>query len=235
MTQDTLNKDAEVISGMFDSIAAKYDRMNHGMSLGIDHLWRRRFVRKLARALPSALPAVLDLACGTGDLTKAMARRGWQVTGLDISAEMMEIGKLKCAGLAPQPQFVLGSAEQIPFPDASFDAVTIAFGLRNFDHRPQCLAEIRRVLKPGGRLAVLEFAVPKNPLWRALYLFYFKYAMRLVGKAVGSGDAYGYLVDSVLAFPRYEALCREFEAAGFTDVHYDSYSGGIACVYFSTK
>ena len=234
MTQDTLNKDAEVISGMFDSIAAKYDRMNHGMSLGIDRLWRRRFVRKLSASLtPGA--AVLDLACGTGDLTQALALKGFAVTGLDISAEMMEVGKVKCRDLRPQPQFILGSAEQIPFPDASFDAVTIAFGLRNFDHRPQCLAEIRRVLKPGGRLAVLEFAVPKNPLWRALYLFYFKHAMRLVGKAVGSGDAYGYLVDSVLAFPRYKALCREFEAAGFTDVHYDSYSGGIACVYFSTR
>ena len=148
---------------------------------------------------------------------------------------MMEVGKVKCRDLDPQPQFVLGSAEQIPFPDASFDAVTIAFGLRNFDHRAECLQEIRRVLKPGGRLAVLEFAVPKNPLWRALYLFYFKHAMRLVGKAVGSGSAYGYLVDSVLAFPRYETLCREFEAAGFTRVRYDTYSGGIACGYSACK
>ena len=234
MTRDRLNKDAAVISGMFDSIASKYDRMNHGMSLGIDRLWRRRFVRNLVHSLPSPAPAVLDLACGTGDLTRALALKGCVVTGLDISAEMMEVGKVKCRDLEPQPQFVLGSAEQIPFPDASFDAVTIAFGLRNFDHRADCLREIRRVLKPGGRLAVLEFAVPKNPLWRALYLFYFKHAMRLVGRLVGSGDAYDYLVDSVLAFPRYDALCHEFEAAGFTDVRYDSYSGGIAVCYSAT-
>jgi len=234
MAQEELNKDAKVISGMFDSIASKYDRMNHGMSLGIDRQWRRSFLRKLSKEMaPGA--AVLDLACGTGDLTKALAQKGFAVTGLDISAEMMEVGKVKCRDLDPQPQFVLGSAEQIPFPDASFDAVTIAFGLRNFDHRAECLQEIRRVLKPGGRLAVLEFAVPKNPLWRALYLFYFKHAMRLVGKAVGSGSAYGYLVDSVLAFPRYETLCREFEAAGFTRVRYDTYSGGIACGYFACK
>lgn len=234
MAQEELNKDAKVISGMFDSIASKYDRMNHGMSLGIDRQWRRRFLRKLSKEMaPGA--AVLDLACGTGDLTKALAQKGFAVTGLDISAEMMEVGKVKCRDLDPQPQFVLGSAEQIPFPDASFDAVTIAFGLRNFDHRAECLQEIRRVLKPGGRLAVLEFAVPKNPLWRALYLFYFKHAMRLVGKAVGSGSAYGYLVDSVLAFPRYETLCREFEAAGFTRVRYDTYSGGIACGYSACK
>lgn len=234
MTQEPLNKDAAVISGMFDSIASKYDRMNHGMSLGIDKLWRRRFVRRLSASLaPGA--AVLDLACGTGDLTRALALKGFAVTGLDISAEMMEVGKVKCRDLAPQPQFILGSAEQIPFPDASFDAVTIAFGLRNFDHRAACLQEIRRVLKPGGRLAVLEFAVPKNPLWRALYLFYFKHAMRLVGKAVGSGDAYGYLVDSVLAFPRYEALCAEFTAAGFTDVRYEMYSGGIAVCYSAVQ
>ena len=229
-----LDKDAKKISGMFDSIARKYDRMNHGMSLGIDRLWRFRFVRRLGRSLPSGA-AVLDLACGTGDLTKALAEKGYRVTGLDISAEMMAIGKEKCRYLTPKPSFVLGSAETIPFADGTFDAVTIAFGLRNFDHRAQCLAEIRRVLKPGGRLAVLEFAEPKNRWWRAIYLFYFKHAMRLVGRLVGSGDAYGYLVDSVLAFPRYEALCAEFEAAGFSAVRYKPYSGGIACAYYGTK
>jgi demethylmenaquinone methyltransferase/2-methoxy-6-polyprenyl-1,4-benzoquinol methylase len=233
--EENLDKNSEKISGMFDSIASNYDWINHGMSLGIDRLWRRRFIRTLARSLSVATPSVLDLACGTGDLTKAMAQRRWQVTGLDISAEMMEVGKAKCAGLSPAPVFVLGSAEAIPFPDASFDAVTIAFGLRNFDHRPQCLAEIRRVLKPGGQLAVLEFAEPRNRFWRAIYLLYFKHAMRLVGKAVGSGPAYGYLVESVLAFPRYEALCAEFTAAGFASARYDSYSGGIACGYSASK
>ena len=221
-----------MISGMFDSIAGKYDAMNHRMSLGIDRLWRRRFVRNLARTVPAGA-AVLDLACGTGDLTLALNRKGFIVTGLDISAEMMAIGKDKCRALTPQPQFVLGSAEQIPFPDNSFDAVTIAFGLRNFDHRPQCLAEIRRVLKPGGRLAVLEFSVPKNRVWRALYLFYFKNAVRLTGRLVGRIGAYGYLVDSVLAFPRYEALCAELTAAGFSDVSYQPYTGGIACAYWA--
>lgn len=225
-----LDKNAEVISGMFNAIAGKYDRMNHGMSLGIDRLWRRRFVTDISRDLPSGA-AVLDLACGTGDLTQALARKGYVVTGLDISSEMMEIGKSKCRDLPQQPQFILGSAEQIPFAETAFDAVTIAFGLRNFDHRAQCLAEIRRILKPGGRLAVLEFAVPKNRLWRALYLFYFKNSMRLVGRLAGSGGAYGYLVDSVLAFPRYEALCREFETAGFRDVRYDALTGGVACIY----
>ena len=225
-----LDKSAEAISGMFNAIAGKYDRMNHGMSLGIDRLWRRRFVADLSRDLPSGA-AVLDLACGTGDLTRALARKGYVVTGLDISSEMMEVGKSKCRGLTPQPQFILGSAEQIPFAEAAFDAVTIAFGLRNFDHRARCLAEIRRVLKPGGRLAVLEFAVPKNRLWRTLYLCYFKTSMRLAGRLAGSSSAYGYLVDSVLAFPRYEALCREFETAGFRSVHYTPYTGGVACTY----
>ena len=231
--EEKLDKNSKIISGMFDSIASKYDRMNHGMSLGIDKRWRRRFVRTLSRSLTMEAPAVLDLACGTGDLTKAMAQRGWQVTGLDISTEMMEVGKVKCQGLKSQPLFVTGSAEQIPFAGGTFDAVTIAFGLRNFDHRGQCLQEIRRVLKPGGQLAVLEFAVPKNRLWRGLYLFYFKHAMRFVGRLVGSGSAYGYLVDSVLAFPRYEALCAEFTDAGFSSVHYTPYSGGIAVAYFA--
>ena len=229
-----LDKDEKKISGMFDSIASKYDRMNHGMSLGIDRLWRWRFVRRLAKKLPEKA-AVLDLACGTGDLTKALSNKGCHVTGLDISSEMMAIGREKCRYLSPKPNFVLGSAEQIPFPDASFDAVTIAFGLRNFDHRAQCLAEIHRVLKPGGRLAVLEFAVPRNRHWNKIYLFYFKNILPLIGRLVGSADAYGYLVDSVLVFPRYEALCDEFRAAGFDFPRYKPYTGGIACAYFTTR
>ena len=159
------------------------------------------------------------------------------VSDIEINSNgiMMEVGKNKCRDLQPKPSFVLGSAEAIPFGDGTFDAVTIAFGLRNFDHRPQCLAEIRRVLKPGGTLVVLEFAVPRNRIWRAIYLFYFKHAMRLVGRLIGSADAYGYLVDSVLAFPRYETLCAEFEAAGLSGARFDTYSGGIACGYFVTK
>ncbi|MBQ6300479.1 MAG: bifunctional demethylmenaquinone methyltransferase/2-methoxy-6-polyprenyl-1,4-benzoquinol methylase UbiE [Bacteroidales bacterium] len=231
---ERLDKDEKKISGMFDSIASKYDRMNHGMSLGIDRLWRRRFVRRLAKKLPEKA-AVLDLACGTGDLTKALSEKGYQVTGLDISSEMMAIGREKCRYLSPKPNFVLGSAEQIPFPDDTFDAVTIAFGLRNFDHRARCLAEIRRVLKPGGQLAVLEFAVPRNRHWNKIYLFYFKNILPLIGRLVGSADAYGYLVDSVLAFPRYEALCDEFRRAGFLFPRYKPYTGGIACAYFTTR
>lgn len=231
---ERLDKDEKKISGMFDSIASKYDRMNHGMSLGIDRLWRRRFVRRLAKKLPEKA-AVLDLACGTGDLTKALSDRGYHVTGLDISSEMMAIGREKCRYLSPKPSFVLGSAEQIPFPDDTFDAVTIAFGLRNFDHRARCLAEIRRVLKPGGQLAVLEFAVPRNRHWNKIYLFYFKNILPLIGRLVGSADAYGYLVDSVLAFPRYEALCDEFRRAGFLFPRYKPYTGGIACAYFTTR
>jgi len=231
--QKNLDKNEKKIAGMFDSIASMYDWMNHGMSLGIDRIWRRRFVRKLAQSLQMESPSVLDLACGTGDLTKAMARRSWRVTGLDISAEMMAVGESKCAKLRPRPAFVLGSAEAIPFADNTFDAVTISFGLRNFDHRPQCLAEIRRVLKPGGQLAVLEFAEPKNRLWRALYLFYFKHSMWLMGRLIGRASAYGYLVDSVRAFPRYEALTDEFLAAGFKQATYQSYSGGIAVGYFA--
>jgi len=231
---ERLDKDEKKISGMFDSIASKYDRMNHGMSLGIDRLWRRRFVRRLAKKLPEKA-AVLDLACGTGDLTKALSEKGYQVTGLDISSEMMAIGREKCRYLSPKPNFVLGSAEQIPFPDDTFDAVTIAFGLRNFDHRARCLAEIRRVLKPGGQLAVLEFAVPRNRHWNKIYLFYFKNILPLIGRLVGSADAYGYLVDSVLAFPRYEALCDEFRRAGFLFPRYKPYTGGIACGYFASR
>ena len=231
---ERLDKDEKKISGMFDSIASKYDRMNHGMSLGIDRLWRRRFVRRLEKKLPEKA-AVLDLACGTGDLTKALSDRGYHVTGLDISSEMMAIGREKCRYLSPKPNFVLGSAEQIPFPDDTFDAVTIAFGLRNFDHRARCLAEIRRVLKPGGQLAVLEFAVPRNRHWNKIYLFYFKNILPLIGRLVGSADAYGYLVDSVLAFPRYEALCDEFRRAGFLFPRYKPYTGGIACAYFTTR
>ena len=231
--QKILDKNEKKISGMFDSIASKYDRMNHLMSLGIDRIWRRRFVNTLAKSLPMENPSVLDLACGTGDLTKAMAQRGWRVTAMDISAEMMEIGKKKCGHLDPLPLFVQGSAEAIPYPDHSFDAVTISFGLRNFDHRVQCLAEVRRVLKPGGQFAVLDFAVPRNRLWRSLYLFYFKHGMYLMGRIIGRRDAYGYFVDSVLAFPCFDALSAEITAAGFSAVRYIPYTGAISVAYFA--
>ena len=144
---------------MFDSIAPTYDRLNHILSFGIDRSWRRRLVRRVVDSVPSGgTVKVLDVACGTGDVSLALRRKGMDVTGADISGKMLDIARVK----APDINFVYGNAAGLPFGDGTFDCVTIAFGIRNFDMRPQCIKELRRVLKDGGMLAVVEFSIPRN-------------------------------------------------------------------------
>lgn len=159
---------------MFNSIAGKYDLLNHLLSLGIDKGWRRKLVRGLKS---SPAKVILDLACGTGDLTIALYKNGFTVTGADLSVNMLQIARQKSEKLEkmeqPIPDYIECSAENLPFEDSSFDAVTISFGIRNFQNRDIALQEIFRVLKPDGRLAILEFATPKNWVWRTLFNTYF--------------------------------------------------------------
>ena len=223
------------IGQLFDRIAPTYDGLNHGLSLNIDRLWRRQTVARMRPALH-----VLDVAIGTADLTIEMLRRGMaqQVTGLDLSKEMMAYGKLKVEGLKfkEQVDFVYGNAQEMPFEDASFDAVTCAFGCRNFQNLDEGLQEMYRVLKPGGQVTILEFSYPSRRYIRALYDFYFTHVLPAIGRIVSRDKtAYTYLNKSVKNFCWGEAFVQHLRDAGFKDEHFEPLTFGIATIYTAIK
>ena len=180
----------------FDTIARTYDRLNRVMTLGLDRRWRNRAVRGLQGK-------VLDVACGTGDMVVELTKQGCTVTGVDLSQEMMEIAKQK----APDATYILADAEHLPFEDNSFDAVTCAFGVRNFVHLERGLSEMLRVLKPGGTMVILELATPDNLLIRPFYNLYTKHIIPWLGARIaGSLEAYTYLPQSIEQFPKGDAF-----------------------------
>ena len=228
-----LNKDEATISSMFNGIAGKYDLLNHLMSFGMDIRWRKRMVNTIIKEKGNSAK-VLDLACGTGDLTFALSRKGFNVVGGDISQGMLDVAIAKKEtekGLKGHIEFRNCSAESIPYPDGTFDAATISFGIRNFDHREKCLAEIRRVLKKDGKLYIMEFAEPRNRIWRFIFGMYFKYYTPAIGRMISKDtSAYSYLPESVRQFPKYQAFIQEMEQE-FENCSYRSLSGGIALLY----
>lgn len=228
----------ESVRKMFDGIAPSYDRLNHLMSLGVDRRWRRRALRETVDGTPQQ---VLDVACGTGDSTIAVARAaapGSLVTGADISEGMMALVAEKAAkaGVADRIRLVVADGEALPFADASFDRLTCAFGIRNFEHKEVGLKEFHRVLKPGGRAVVLELSVPQNRLLRALYDLYFLHILPWVGGLV-SGDkaAYKYLPASVHAFPTPDAFCAMLRDAGFARVRHTALTFGLCRLFVGEK
>lgn len=189
----------------FDKIARDYDRMNHLMTAGLDCCWRKRAVQGLHGK-------VLDVACGTGDMAVELLRQGCSVTGVDLSKEMMAIAKRK----APQAEYSLADVERLPFGDASFDAVTCAFGVRNFVHLEQGLGEMLRVLKPGGRMVILELATPASSLIRPFYNLYTRRIIPWLGQRLaGSREAYTYLPRSIERFPKGDAFLQLIQNSGF--------------------
>ncbi len=189
----------------FDEIARDYDRMNHLMTAGLDRCWRKRAVQGLHGK-------VLDVACGTGDMAMELLRQGCSVTGVDLSKEMMAIAKRK----APQAEYRLADVERLPFGDASFDAVTCAFGVRNFVHLEQGLSEMLRVLKPGGRMVILELATPDSSLIRPFYNLYTRRIIPWLGQRLaGSREAYTYLPRSIERFPKGDAFLQLIQNSGF--------------------
>ena len=247
-----LNKDTGTISTMFNGIAHSYDMLNHIFSLNIDKYWRRQMVKFLRASTRERQPKVLDIACGTGDSSIALYKAGMNVSGMDIAQKMLDIAVEKNAPLKrkaakydsrhpeaplpPLPDYIFASAEKLPFETGKFDAVTISFGIRNFNRRSSCLAEIYRVIKPGGVLAILEFAKPQNPVIRFFYNLYFNNVLPFVGKLVSKDkDAYKYLSTSVEAFPKFDAFAQELRDAGFREVNFRKMTFGICVLYTGVK
>ena len=229
----------EKIQQMFDGIAPDYDRLNHLMSLGVDRSWRRRALREIVT--PERPQALLDIACGTGDFALAQARRMHaesRITGLDLSEGMLAVmrEKVEKAGLAGRISCEQGDCEQMRFAEGSFDCATIAFGIRNFAHREAALEEILRVLKPGGRLVILELSVPENKLLRWAYNLYFMHFVPWIGGLV-SGDkaAYKYLPASVQAFPGRREWTATMVRCGYANVRHRAFTFGLCRMYSGEK
>ena len=222
---------------MFDNIAPHYDLLNHTLSFNIDRLWRRRVVNVVRKATPKK---ILDLATGTGDLAIQMARKieGVEVLGVDLSEGMLEVAREKVhhQGLDQRVKLEVGDAEHLNLKDGAVDVATVAFGVRNFGDLKVGLEELARVIRPGGRVVILEFSRPKNRLFRALYEFYSYKILPSIGGAVSHDKrAYEYLPESVGEFPLPKAFMKMMEEAGFKNCKARSQSFGIAQIYIGER
>ena len=222
MTVETGRLTPDAVRTMFDRIAPVYDAMNRAMTAGLDRRWRR----ETARAAVSPGDRVLDTCCGTGDLAIACLAEGGEVTGLDFSERMLERARAK----SDQVEWMQGDALALPFEDGSFDAATVGFGVRNLEDLDRGLAELRRVLRPGGRLAILEITQPRG-LLRPFYKLWFDGLVPLAGKLLPGGSAYTYLPASVRRFPAAKEFAQMIEASGFEQVRYRLFAGGIVALH----
>jgi len=218
------------VRSMFSRIAGIYDLLNRVLSLGVDRRWRRRTV-ECAGDVSEAV--VVDACCGTGDLSLEFARAGAQVIGVDFTPEMVARAPAKLDGGAQRAIFIHGDALRLPVPDGVADIASVAFGIRNVADPDDGLAELRRVLRPGGKVLVLEFTTPPGRFLGALYRLYFTKVLPLVGRLLSrDAEAYEYLPRTVMAWPPPDAFQRSMEAAGFTDCGHQLFTGGIACLHW---
>ena len=228
---------ARAVREMFSGIAGRYDLLNHILSINIDKRWRRLVRERMQAVLANPHAVILDVACGTGDLSLELKRHAKaRVVGSDFCHPMLAVAKGKTYEAAASIPYVEGDAMQLPFADESFDGLTIAFGLRNLSNFADGLKELNRVLKPGGKLAVLEFSTPIVPGFRGLFNFYFTRILPRIGGAVsGSQGAYEYLPDSVSKFPDQKSLAQLMRSTGYSEVEYMNLTGGIAAIHTGRK
>ncbi|WP_416886415.1 bifunctional demethylmenaquinone methyltransferase/2-methoxy-6-polyprenyl-1,4-benzoquinol methylase UbiE [Marinospirillum sp.] len=232
------NEKKKRVAGVFDSVASKYDFMNDMMSMGIHRLWKK-FTIELSGARPGQ--RILDIAGGTGDLTMQFSRlvgETGEVVLADINASMLTVGRdrLLDRGYAGNIRFVQANAEQLPFPDHYFDVITIAFGLRNVTDKDKALRDMTRILKPGGRLLVLEFSKPTNPVMSKVYDAYSFSALPMMGKLfAGDSESYRYLAESIRMHPDQETLKGMMEAAGLDEVEYHNMTSGVVALHRGIK
>lgn len=226
----------EQVAEMFDNISPKYDFLNHFLSLGIDIIWRKKAIKLLKKDNPKV---ILDIATGTGDFAiEALALNPDKVIGVDISEGMLEIGrkKLKKRKLDDRIELRSGDSEGLPFEDNMFDAVIVAFGVRNFENLDKGLEDMFRVIKPGGKVVVLEFSKPKHFPFKQLYQFYFRWILPIIGRLVSKDQsAYTYLPESVNAFPDGQDFLDRLEKIGFQKNKCKPLTVGISSIYTGTK
>ena len=226
----------EQVAQMFNSIAPRYDFLNHFLSLGIDKIWRKKAISKLKNRNISNL---LDIATGTGDFAITASKiDGISIIGIDISEQMLAVGreKLYKQNLQNRVNFLLGDSENIEFPDNSYEAITVAFGVRNFENLGKGLSEMYRVLKPNGIAVILEFSKPQTFPIKQVYNFYFKFILPLLGRFVSKDNsAYTYLPESVSHFPDGKNFIGELEKAGFSNCSIKSLTFGVATIYIGEK
>lgn len=229
MPRANLDKDPDEVAGMFDGVAKRYDLTNAVLSAGAAPLWRVATVKAID---PKPGERVLDVACGTGTSTAAIAKRGAKAIGLDFSKGMIEEARRR----HPSLEFIDGDAQALPFGDDEFDAVTVSFGLRNFEDPHLALTELHRVLKPGGRIVVTEFSTPPVPIVKATYTGYLRRVLPAIAKRTSSNpEAYTYLGESIEAWPDQVALAGWLRAAGFTRVAYRNLTAGVVAMHRGFK
>jgi demethylmenaquinone methyltransferase / 2-methoxy-6-polyprenyl-1,4-benzoquinol methylase len=239
----TKTEQARRVREMFATIAGRYDLLNHLLSVNIDKRWRRRVAKTLHASLAALrssvrdMPRILDVACGTGDLSFTLFESGEaRIVGVDFCRPMLRIANSKASRLGFEVPFIEGDALSLPFHDRSFEAATIAFGLRNLTAVDTGFSELLRILKPGGRLVVLEFSKPTTPVLRSIFRIYFTRLLPLFGGLIsGSKSAYQYLPESVLSFPDQNELAAIMRRAGFEEVTFQNLSGGIAALHLGMR
>lgn len=228
---------AAQVERMFDHIAPTYDQLNHTLSLGIDRSWRKKAINTLRRYRPQQM---MDVATGTGDFAILACRelQPQSLIGTDISEGMMNVAreKVKQAGLSDRISFAREDCTALSFADSTFDAVTVAFGIRNFEHLDLGLREMCRVLRPGGHLVILELSTPDRFPMKQLFFIYSKVIMPLIGKLISKDNsAYTYLPESIRAFPQGEVMQKAIQKAGFSEVHFKRLTFGICTLYIASK